>query len=189
MEIILLTGGIGCGKSVVAHVLRSRKEPVYDCDSEAKRLMDSDPELKSRLKSKFGEKCIDPKGRIDRKEVADRVFSDREALAWLNNEVHSMVREDIGKRIKELTRQGTQRLFIETAIPKASGLTELADAIWMVTAPIETRLQRVCNRDNCKREAILKRIEAQQKEFDDFGRVPLKIIINDGRPLLPQLNK
>ena len=55
MKLIGLTGGIGTGKSTVARILRLRGYEVYDCDLEAKRLMDESPEVRRSLRDRWGE--------------------------------------------------------------------------------------------------------------------------------------
>ncbi len=50
-----ICGGIGSGKSVVSRVLRLRGEHVYDCDLEAKRIMDSSEEVLDALHERYGD--------------------------------------------------------------------------------------------------------------------------------------
>lgn len=51
-KLTAITGGIGAGKSVVSHILRVMGYEVFDCDSEAKAIMDNNDDIKSELKKK-----------------------------------------------------------------------------------------------------------------------------------------
>ena len=50
-----ICGGIGSGKSVVSRILRLRGDAVYDCDLEAKRIMDSSEEVLTALNGRYGD--------------------------------------------------------------------------------------------------------------------------------------
>lgn len=52
-KVVAIAGGIGSGKSVVSRILTTLGYPVYDCDSEAKRIMDSNQEFKDQIKKEI----------------------------------------------------------------------------------------------------------------------------------------
>ena len=78
-----ITGGIGSGKSTVCRLFAACGVPVYDSDSQAKRLMEEDGPLRMRLAARFGEEVY-AGGRLNRKLLAGRVFSDPAELSALN---------------------------------------------------------------------------------------------------------
>lgn len=193
MLVIGITGGIGAGKSVVSRIIRCKGYEVYDCDLEAKRIMDLSPDLHVAIAERFGNECIMPDGALDRKQIAKYVFGNDDHRLWLNSMVHAMVREDIKVKILE---SKYNIFFIESAILKSSRLTEMCNEIWLVTAPEELRLQRAMDRDKADRQQIIERMKSQQHEYDfpstrnhetcDFPSA--RIIINDSsHPLLPQI--
>ncbi len=188
--IIGICGGIGSGKSVVSRVLRLRGEAVYDCDLEAKRIMDSSEEILMSLHQRYGD-CVCPLGGpICRPELARRVFgSDKERL-WLNELVHRLVREDVGRWHTEMMAEGRDLCFVESAILASSGLARMCSEIWLVTASEEVRISRIKERDSLDVEAIRKRILSQQNEERELERsgIPIRTIDNSGLiPLLAQL--
>ena len=65
-----LTGGIGCGKSYVADLLRRRHIPVYDTDKEAKRLMMESATIRRGLVDWVGERAYMPDGTLNRERIA-----------------------------------------------------------------------------------------------------------------------
>lgn len=173
---ILISGGIGSGKSVVSRILRANGFEVYDSDLEARWLMDSSDEIKNRLCVEIAADAVDARGNINRPRVAEVVFADASKLAALNSIVHTAVRADIRRRMER-----NSRLFVETAIPVSSGLVDFADEVWQVEAPEDLRVRRVMARNNTTAEAVRARIEAQRAEAVPGARV----ILNDGRhPLL-----
>lgn len=169
---ILITGGIGSGKSVVSRILRANGHEVYDCDLEAKLLMDRDDEIKRRLCAEIHPEAVDACGVIDRRRLASVVFADSERLAALNRIVHGAVRRDIARRMA-----ANPDLFVETAIPVSSGLVDMADEVWQVEAPEDLRIRRVMARNNVSAADVRRRIEAQRAEYIPNARA----IVNDGK--------
>lgn len=156
-KIIGLTGGIGSGKTTVANLFRSYGIPVYIADEEAKKLLDTDNITKSIIRA-FGESIIND-DTIDRKKLAAIVFNNPDKLAKLNSIVHPAVRKHFLDWVKE--NQKFPILIKEAAILFESGNDKDCDAIITVTAPIQTRIARVMERDKSSREDIVKRIENQ----------------------------
>lgn len=191
-RLIVLSGGIGAGKSVVARILRLRGFEVYDCDSRARILMESAAEVRENLVGWCGEEVYDASGTLNRQLLGSRLFSDIELRSRVNSLVHRLVREDIAMHmtLPEGEDAGKlQTLFVETAIPVISGLAVMADEIWLVTAPVELRVARACDRDGLSEDHIRSRIAAQQSEWDLLPECKTRRIINDGNtPLLPQIS-
>lgn len=164
MTLIGITGGIGSGKSVVSRILRLRGEAVYDCDLEAKRIMDESEEVLTALNGRFGDEVCPAGGPINRKELSRHVFGSDEHRLWLNSLVHRLVREDIILWQNQLEKSGASTAFVESAILATSGLTAMCDEIWIVTAPEEQRIERVKGRDGLDEGHIRKRIQSQEEE-------------------------
>lgn len=183
----VLAGGIGSGKSVVARALRLQGFDVYDCDMEARRLMESDLELKEEIKRIAGPKTFSPDGRLDRKELAKILFSDAETRREVNRAVHSAVRNDI-KRWEAGKREPC---FVETAIAAESGIAEMAREVWMVEASAETRLHRVKSRDGRTDNEIRSIMLAQNREEEMLaakGVAIRRIANNPGDSLMKQIS-
>ena len=181
-ELIAITGGIGCGKSIVSLILKEMGYEVYDCDWKAKYLMDNSPTIKDCLKSTFGNDIIID-GTINRVKLANIVFNNKEKLVKLNNIVHSSVKEDLISW--KLENSQKKLLFVETAILYQSGLDSIVDEVWEVNAPLEIRIERVMKRNNISRQNVLSRIESQKYEILTQADY---IITNDDKvAILPQL--
>lgn len=183
--IIGISGGIGSGKSVVSRILRIWGYPVYDCDSEAKALMDADAVIKQRLAEELDSDIV-AAGGIDRVRLAEIVFADEAKLSILNSIVHAGVRRHFAQWA---LRQRHNVIFVETAILHSSGMVEDVDAEWHVTAPVDIRVARVMRRNNVTEHQVRSRIAAQHADEMPLSQpVPLTLIENDGQiALLPQL--
>lgn len=189
-KIIAITGGIGSGKSVVARMLSVLGYEVYDCDSKAKLLMDESVAIKQRLAREIGQQVI-VDNEIDRKRLAEIVFSDAQKLEILNSIVHDEVRNDILKWRNRI--ESPRPAFVETAILYQSGLDKMVDEVWEVVAPIEVRIERVMNRNSMTRSQVISRINAQESFIPDRRHESVVQIVNDGAtailPILLELLK
>lgn len=188
--IIGICGGIGSGKSVVSRILRLRGESVYDCDLEAKRIMDSSREVLMALNERYGKDVCPPGGPICRSELARRIFGDERERLWLNSLVHRLVREDVARWHAMLVEAGAERCFVESAILASSGLVLMCGEIWLVTAPEDVRIARTIVRDLLDEESIRKRImsQAEEERLIAASPIPVRIIDNDGiRSILEQV--
>lgn len=185
MRLIGLTGGIGTGKSTVARILRLRGYEVYDCDLEAKRLMDESLEVRRSLRDRWGEEIYNARGELDRRKVAQYVFADRREKAWLDSLVHGLVRDDVKRWAATHTDYSHDTVFVESAILFTSGLADMCQEVWEVTAPLNTRVERVMKRSGLTREQALARIDAQREEQKICQSRHTRQIVNDGTtPLL-----
>lgn len=183
-SLIAITGGIGCGKSVVSRLLLTMGYAVYDCDSRARFLMNHDDALRRRLCDAFGPTTYRPDGTLDRERLAHHIFGRQEALQRMNAIVHPCV----GSDLKEwYSRQTSGPAFYESAILFESGFNRFADHVWSVSAPLELRIARSMARDHCSREKILARIENQMPQEEKDRRADAVILNDSEHSLIRQI--
>ena len=181
---LAITGSIGSGKSVVSRMMNVLGVPVYDCDSNAKRLMTDDKFVVSELKRMFGEECYENDGTLNRQYIASRIFTDRENIKRVNALVHPIVKRDF-----ELwaTRQNTDVVAVETAILYESGIVESVDKVLVVWAEKETSIKRTMERSGMNRAQVESRMN-NQMGVDDLLLMSDYSLYNDGdEPLLPRV--
>lgn len=178
-----LTGGIGSGKSVVAKVFETLGIPVYYADDAAKKLMNTDEELKAAIFKNFGEGSY-VNGELDRKYMAAIVFNDKEKLDLLNSLTHPATIRDADEWIKQQT---SPYLIKEAALLFESGANKNLDYVIGVFAPLQLRIKRVMARDGTKEEEALKRIGRQMDEEQKMKRCDFVIINNEEELVLPQV--
>lgn len=185
-HIVAITGGIGSGKSVVSRIVAVMGMMVYDCDSRAKRLMDTSDEIKRRIASEISEDCITDDNRIDRSRLSKCVFNDATALTTLNMIVHGAVREDF--RLWCCRHAAEHVLFVETAILYQSGMDSMVDEVWEVTASEQVRIARVMERNNLSASEVKARIMSQDAYVPVSKHPRVVHIDNNGDvALLPQI--
>jgi dephospho-CoA kinase len=163
-KIIGLTGGIGSGKTMIAKYMKSLGIPVYIADDEAKKIMKSN-EVLNEIRKEFGNTIFDEE-KLNNVKLAQFVFNNSAKLEKLNAIVHPLVKKHFDKWL--LKHKNSPLIVKEAAILFESGSYKYCDFIITVTAPIETRIQRVLERDKTDRESILKRI---QNQWTDEERV------------------
>ena len=174
--IIGVTGGIGSGKSVVSCLLRLMGVPVYDCDSEAKRLMCQSAEIREALVEAIGGEVYRADGQLNRAHLASYMFGHAERVAMVNGIVHPAVRADFRLWAQQ---SGKAVVAVESAILYEAGMEADVDAVWLVHAPQEVRLQRAAQRDASSEEAIRNRMQSQRSEQEYLSRAD-KVVHNDG---------
>ena len=88
-----LTGGIGCGKSTVAKLFKEAGWQTIDTDCLVRELLEEDSNIQAYIREHWGDKVFTQEALIDRKAVADLVFSDKSELKWLENLLHPIVQD------------------------------------------------------------------------------------------------
>lgn len=184
-QLTALTGGIGAGKSIVAHILQSMGYAVYDTDREAQRIMSDSKTVRRSLIEAFGNEVFKD-NILQRSYLSSLVFGNDDNLSKLNSIVHRAVINDV---VQWRLSSTENHIFVETAILYTSGLADIVDDVWYVTADEQTRIDRVIRRNGLDRDAVVARIRAQDAEAESAGNACRHIIINDGiTPILPRIN-
>ena len=153
-----LTGGIGSGKTTVSNFLLEYGIPVYNSDSQGKKLMNTNLELINDIVNIFGESVYN-NGILNTNLLSSIVFSDFEKIKQLNNLVHPKVAEDFNQWVGKNNNQPI--LVKEAAILIESGAYLDMDKIILVISKKSNRINRVSKRDNSDLESIEKRINFQ----------------------------
>lgn len=182
-----ITGGIGSGKTTVCKVFRMLGIPVYYADEAAKELLRTHPKILSGLRELFGNEVFDETGMPDRQKIAAVVFPDKEKLSKLNALVHPLVGEHFDEWVKE--QEGAPYILKEAAILFESGTYKQMDKIITVTAPAETRIERVMKRDKVTAEEVRKRLANQISDEEKIKRSDFVIHNGDHDLVLPQVMK
>ena len=147
-------------------------------DDRAKALMHSDLDLKQAITERFGQEVY-PKGELDRKSLADRVFSNPAELADLNALVHPAVGQDFRAWLETMEQDGHPYIIKEAAILFETGADKEMDEVIVVTAPESLRIDRVMKRDGVDEASVRARISKQWTEEDKLERAD-HVIVNDG---------
>ncbi len=174
-----ITGGIGSGKTTACQIFSVLGIPVFDADRAAKSLY-SHEKVRDFLQHLPAAGLYRNDGSIDRKILASLLFSDPVLYQKINGLIHPLVRDTFEKWHN---RQTACYVLYEAAILFESGYYRNLDAVILVTAPAETRIQRVMTRDGLSREEIIARMQHQwndreKKDLADY------VLTNDDNSFL-----
>ncbi|HEY8688749.1 MAG TPA: dephospho-CoA kinase [Chitinophagaceae bacterium] len=178
-----LTGGLGSGKSTVAHIFEVLGIPVYYADAASKRLMNDNEKVKADVQNAFG-KNVYTDGKLNRKYLSEIVFNDKEKLELLNSIVHPATLRDAEEW---LNKQTTPYAIKEAALIFESGSQQFLDFVIGVKAPLPLRLQRTMKRDNISNEEAMARIEKQINEEKKMSLCDFVIVNDEQQMVIPQV--
>ena len=183
-RVLAITGGIGSGKSTLCRILAERGVPVYDSDSRTRAMYERDAQLVQTLGERLGVPEL-LSGKMDRKALAARIFSDPTALQTLEGIVHPRVLEDF-LRWKQALPNGPWTgpgavpfVVLESAIVLERPLfaAQIDRTLW-IEAPEALRLERAAKRDGADVEALKARAATQLA----LSARADAVLVNDGTP-------
>ena len=155
-KILGITGGTGCGKTTILHLLKELGFHIIDCDNVYHRLLEESKDMLCAIEQVFP--GVVEQNTLQRKKLGKVVFSNKDALDTLNKTVWPFVYNAVMDEINE-----TQSPCAIDAIGLfESGLSHLCTHTIAVTAPKEARIKRLMARDQILEEYAALRIDAQQ---------------------------
>lgn len=171
--VIGLTGGIGCGKSAAAACFAEFGFNVVDADQLARQVLES-AGCVSQLRARWGDACLGPDGRPDRRWIAAKVFSDPVELAFLEGLTHPEV-----ARLRQVAVQDAKRHHVvEIPLLFEKNLTDGFTSIVCVACSEDTRRARLLKK-GLSEEEIDRRIKSQMPLSEKVKRSDV-VLWNDG---------
>jgi dephospho-CoA kinase len=182
-----ITGGIGSGKTTVCKMFEALGVPVYYADDEAKALMINDLQLRAGVIGLFGDAAYLADGSLNRAHLSSQIFEDTAKRTALNALVHPVVLEHGRQWHEQQCALGAAYTIKEAALLIESGSYREMDVVILVTAPMATRIARVCARDGLTKKAVQQRIKSQLSDRER-RKVAQFVIDNSGnKALIPQV--
>jgi len=178
-----LTGGIGSGKSVVAKIFATIGIPVFNADEAAKRIMQTSPEIKTKLIEQFGTDIYNAHG-LDKEKLAAIVFNDPFQLQLLNAIVHPVT---IQAAKDWAAKQNSPYVIKEAALIFESGAADGLFKVIGVTAPLSLRTHRVMQRDGITKDQVDARMRNQISDTIKMRLCDYVIDNNNQQMVLPQV--
>jgi len=158
-----LTGGIACGKSYTLKELQRHGAYTIDADAIVHQLMLPGHPGYHKVVEAFGTEFLNSDSYIDRRKLANLVFSDPAARQKLNEIIHPLVFAEEKRQVEEaeLIQRRTPMVVVDAALMIEAGSYRNYDVILMVYARPEVQLMRLMLRDQLDAEDALKRIASQ----------------------------
>lgn len=179
LRAIGVTGGIGSGKTEVCRIFERLGVPVLFADLIAKEISNYDPRVHQLLVKLLGRQAYTSDGVLDRAYVASRVFSSTVTQKKINGIIHPRVEEEVKRKCAELEREGTRLAIVEAALIYEAGFDRFLDAVVVVDAGEEARIDRAAKRDGLSRTSVLERMNSQMDPLAKLKKADY-IIHNDG---------
>lgn len=184
MKVVVITGGIGSGKSsVCAYLEKAYGWPVYEADAKVKQLYVTHPSLLTDIENTLGLSLRDEAGDFKPSLLASVIFNDRDALIKVEDLVFPVLSEDF----EHWKSQHSDRDFVileSATILEKPQLKGMGDVTVLIDAPLQLRQQRASLRDGVSAEMISRRMDSQTLMNDiSSGKVksPAQYtVINDG---------
>ena len=183
MEILVVTGGIGAGKSEVCRILADKGLTAqYNADSKVKELYTKFPGLLESIEDAMGCSLRDESGRFQPQKLAQKIFPDRQVLEMVESLVFPVLMEDF--RIYAQSCGKSIVVFESATILEKPQFEGFGDKVILVDAPLSLRMERACARDGVCRDAITARMSNQKlmnalSQGETDARIDA-VIINDG---------
>lgn len=157
-----LTGGIACGKTYVADLLRDLGGEVTDADVVARAVVEPGQPAYSDIVKEFGYEILAADGTIDRAKLGALIFADEQLRLKLNAIVHPRVQAAQMQWMDEIAQRKPQAIAItDAALMIESGGYKRFDKIIVVHCAPEIQLERLMTRNQLSRAEAMKRIAAQ----------------------------
>jgi len=180
MLIVGLTGGVASGKTAISQVLKEEGAYIIDADQIARELVQPHKPAWNELIRAFGQEILREDGSIHRKKLAEKVFANPEQRKLLNQILHPRIREEMGRRAKEIGQKDPEAIvMIDAPLIVELGDHREMDKLIVVTSTQTQQIERLKDRDGTSPEEALRIVSSQMPleeklKFADF------VIRNEG---------
>ena len=157
-----LTGGIACGKSTVAEMLKEKGAFLIDADQLAREVVEPGQPAFQEIVQWLGEGVVAEDGFLDRQGLAQIVFQDQKALSTLNSIVHSRVIQLFEERSNYILEKYPGAIQVwDVPLLIEADMQDAVDVTVVVASSEENQLLRLSQRDGLKKDDAIARVKSQ----------------------------
>ncbi len=174
MKVIGLTGSIATGKSTVSDFFRELGAYAIDLDKIVHLLLKEDRYIYKAITAHFGKKVLDKNGKIDRRKLSKKVFTNKKELNALCSLIHPLVIKILKSELSDITTKNPNAIVVVDApLLIEAGLLDLVDTVIVVRAEVSLQIKRGIKKFRLSRGDIARRISSQmplkeKERFADF---------------------
>ncbi|MDP2310041.1 MAG: dephospho-CoA kinase [Pseudomonadota bacterium] len=159
MRTVGLTGGIACGKSTVADLLRARGVPVLDLDKVARDVVAPGEPALAEIAARWPSVIVD--GTLDRRALGAVIVADPAAKRALEAITHPRIWERTERWLAEQARAGAPVAVVEAALMVETGSHTRYDTLLVVSCSPEVQRARLAAREGYDDATVARWLAAQ----------------------------
>ena len=175
---IALTGGIASGKTTVADLFAALGVPVIDTDVIARDVVEPGQPALAEVVEAFGSDVLAPDGRLDRRRLRERIFTDPDARRRLEAILHPAIRAEMERQSG--AAGGPYQVLVIPLLTEGKR-RDRVDRVLLVDVPEELQIQRLMWRDGVSHEQAQASLNAQATRAERLAMAD-DIVRNTGRP-------
>lgn len=180
MFIVGVTGGVASGKTTVSKIFEEEGAYLLDADLMARELVQPSSPAWEELVEVFGEEILQEDGKIDRRRLAARVFSDSSQRRLLNGILHPRIKEEMEKRTREIERKDPEAIVVfDAPLLVETGFYREVDRVVVVVSREAQQIERQEERAGVSEEQT-RWIISSQMPTEEKVKVADFVISNDG---------
>lgn len=179
MYVVAITGGIGSGKTTVANQFAELGIEVVDADIIAREVVEPGSPALAAIAAHFGADVIASDGRLDRRQLRERVFTDPQAKGWLNALLHPLIRSEMQR---QCAAARSPYCLLVVPLLVENGLTALANRVLVIDVDEATQIERTCRRDGVSREQAEAILAAQASRTERLAAADDVLDNQNGTP-------
>ncbi len=164
---IAVTGGIASGKSIVCQFFSDAGYPVIKADETAKSIMQSDPIVRKKIISAFGQQSYSAEG-LNKHYLAEKIFPDPDSVNLINSIVHPPTVNKVQLLMNEALKS-KNIVFHEAALIYEANIEELFDFVLLVRCKDELKIERAMQRSGLTEEQVKQRMQNQIPDSEKAG--------------------
>ncbi|ASX09571.1 dephospho-CoA kinase [Aeromonas dhakensis] len=179
MYVVAITGGIGSGKTTVANQFAELGIEVVDADIIAREVVEPGSPALAAIAAHFGADVIASDGRLDRRQLRERVFTDPQAKGWLNALLHPLIRSEMQR---QCAAARSPYCLLVVPLLVENRLTALANRVLVIDVDEATQIERTCRRDGVSREQAEAILAAQASRTERLAAADDVLDNQNGTP-------
>ena len=180
VPVVGITGIIGSGKTVLAKLFADCGAFIIDADEIGREVLENDKDVFTRVVEHFGGSILENETTVNRKKVAEIVFSSEEHLRKLNNILHPPMIKLIKEKVKSaLIQNKYPMIVVDAALIFEAGVEKRFDYIVTVSASIENIIKRLSEQKGMPEKDIRQRMKSQISQKEKINKAHY-IIENNG---------
>ena len=170
---VVLTGGIGSGKSLAAACFEKRGITIVEQDDVSRKVVEPGEPALAQIVERFGENILNNEGSLNRSKLRHQIFNDSDDKIWLERLLHPL----IGQRTMQHMTTAPSR-YVIVVNPLLHTRQPQYDRFVVVDTPINVQIERAMQRDGIKRELAEKMVASQASRAVRL-RLADDVIVND----------